>query len=186
MPARFDAAAVISAAARLSNVPKVVETATKRALSTLVRDLPPEASRDIRDEFNLPAKRVNDALSARLVGDAVELSGSGRAIGLAAYGARETSAGVVVTIRKDQGAVVFRHAFMATPGGRASSTGRQVFERQLVGGKRAPRYPLDRGFSQNVAGMLRARARADRLGNFGLSKLATEIQRNIGVLSGYP
>jgi hypothetical protein len=183
MGAKFDVSAALRVADTLRAVPKKMEQAKQRAIATLVRRLPPEANRDIREEYNLTASRVRAGLTVRAVGDAVELTGSGVGIGLAQYGARQTKAGVTAQIRKDGGRELFRHAFIRAPGGRAAGTGRQVFERQSLGSKRAPRYPLDRIYSQNIAGMLRNRARAERLAKFSMDVLTAEIQRQLGVLA---
>lgn len=179
MPAKFDVSAAFVAAARLGAVPKKLEQAEARAKVTLLRRLPVEANRDIRQEFNLSATRVRAGLSVRTVGDAVELTGSGRGIGLLQYGARQTKSGVSAQIRKDGGRQLFRHAFIRVPKKNAAS-GRQVFERD---GPRAPRYPLDRIFSQNIAGMLRNSERGERLAKFSMDVLTAEIQRQLGVLA---
>ena len=85
----FDVSAILKAADRFREVPKRAEQARSRAASTLARRLPVEARRDIQDEYNLTAGRINTGLSVRTTSEYVELVGSSRGIGRIEFGGGE-------------------------------------------------------------------------------------------------
>lgn len=179
---KTDVSAAFDLAARLHGLAEGFALAKQRSITKLARSIGPEANRDIRTEWNLTATRVRKGLTVRQTSTVVELVGSDVGIGLAqGYRARSTKAGLVVTIRNDEGPQRFRHAFLRIPGGRAEGTGVQAFERQ---GRRAPRYPVRRLFSQNVAGMLRDSDRVERLTEFSMKALSAEVERLLGVFRG--
>ena len=180
MSVKFDLSGALRVARQLATAPAKIEQARVRATTALARSLIPEATRDIAAEFNLKPARIRKGLSVLRTGDYVELTGSGAGIGIAqAYGGKQTPQGVVVTIKKGEGQVRFRHAFIASPGGKAKATGKQAFERQ---GKGAPRMPINRLFSQNIAGMIRDKGRAERLSEYGMKILTAEINRQLSIL----
>lgn len=151
-----------------------------RAVSDLTRGLLAQATRDIGAEYALRPSRIRKGLAVHRTTDYVDLVGSGDGIGIAqGYQGRQTKQGVVVTLKRAEGPVRFKHAFIQKPGGRAKATGSQAFERA---GKGAPRYPIDRIFSLNIADMLRNRERAERLADFGMRILSAEIARQLRIL----
>jgi hypothetical protein len=179
MPAQFDATGAFRVASRLTVGAKKLDQAGARATSSLARGLVPQATRDIADEFNLTPARIRQGLSVRRSADYVDLVGSGAGIGIAqGYGGVQTPRGVLVTLKRREGAIRLRHAFLAKPGGKTKRTGVQAFQRR---GRRAPRYPIDRLFSQNIAGTLRSPARRDRLVGFGMNVLTAEVRRQLGI-----
>lgn len=159
----------------------MAEMVRSRAISTLTRGMIAQATRDIGAEYNLSASRIRQGLIVERSRDYVELTGSGAGIGIAqGYGGKQTKQGVLVTLRRSSAPTLFRHAFIKHPGGRTKATGPQAFERS--GGRGSPRYPLDRIFSQTIAGMLRDPARVRRIADFAQRVLAAEIQRQLKIL----
>jgi hypothetical protein len=178
MGVKFDVSGVLRTSARLRALPSEFEKARVRSVTKLQRALIPEATRDIGAEFALRAARIRKGLSVHRTNSYVDLVGDDAGIGLAqGYQGRQTKTGIVVTLRRADGPTRFRHAFIQEPGGRAKSTGPQAFERE---GRGAPRMPIDRLFSQNIAGMLRDPERAGRLAAFGMRILDAEMKRILG------
>ncbi len=173
----FDASSAFTREAqRLSDVQKGASQAVSRAASTLVRRLPVEARRDIQTEYNLPAGRISQDLSATSDGSSVTLTGKARGIGLiefaGRYGGHKTE-GATAKVFVGQGTHTYAGTFIAT----GKSGNRQIFSRKLVGGRRAGRLPLRSLYGPNVASMLRKGDREERLADFAQSTLAIEINR---------
>lgn len=186
MPVKFDVSGAVKAAERLSEFPRKMETATKRAVSSTSRSLPAEAKRAIQDRYNLKSRRITESLAVRSTGDAIELTGYDRPTGLLQYGARASKkSGVTVSVIRSSGPTKLRHAFAAT----GLSGNKQIFERK--GAKRVMtkgkyigerRQPLVAIYGPSVGQALRNKDIQARLGKFALEKLAFEINRQIGIL----
>lgn len=176
MGASFDLSALARVIGRVRNKPKQAEQAVVRARGTLMRRLPVQARRDIQAEYALRAQRIAAGLSIRQSGDAVELIGSKRGIGLIEADGRWAgvkSAGASARVRVDEPRHVYDGTFIAA--GRGGN--RQIFERALVGGRRAARLPIAARYAPSVAQMLRRPGRADRLADFARNVLAAEVAR---------
>jgi minor tail protein Z (GPZ) len=165
-------------AKRLQALQKGSKSAISRASSTLARRLPVEARRDIQTEYNVKAATVNQYLSVTKDDTSVTLIGRARATGLIEFGGKwggPRSAGAVASALVSEGAHTYGGTFIAV--GRSGN--RQIFDRALVGGRRAPRLPLKTLYGPSVASMLRKGEREDRLADFAQSVLSTEIDRLI-------
>lgn len=155
---------------------KGTSQAISRATSTLVRRLPVEARRDIQTEYNLPAGRISQDLSATKDETSVTLTGKARPIGLEAFSGRwggPKSAGATAQVFVGEGAHVYAGTFIAV----GASGNRQIFSRKIVGGRRAGRLPLKNLQGPNVASMLRKGDREERLADFAQTTLSVEIDR---------
>lgn len=121
----------------------VAAAATSRAVNRTIEQARTAMSREIRNEFAIPASKVNAALriiraSARggvfQIEAALESpSQRGRSLNLINFSARQTKRGVTVRIRKGGGRKLIRGAFIA-------NKGRTVFIRE--GKKRLPITPV--------------------------------------------
>lgn len=180
MGASFDLSALARTLRRVRDTPKQAEQAVARARGTVMRRLPVQARRDIQAEYALRAQRIAAGLSVRQSGEAIELIGSKRGIGLIEADGRWTglkSAGASAKVRVDEPRHVYDGTFIAV--GRNGN--RQIFERVHIGGRRAARLPIGSRYTLSVAQMLRRPGRADRLADFARNILAAEIARLKGV-----
>jgi hypothetical protein len=180
---QFDASSPFTREAlRLSAVQKGASQAVSRAAATLVRRLPVEARRDIQTEYNLPAGRISQDLSATSDGSSVTLTGRARAVGLiefaGRYGGRKTE-GATAKVFIGQGTHTYAGTFIAT----GKNGSRQIFSRKIVGGRRAPRLPLRALYGPSVAAQLRKGVREDRLADFAQTHLSVEIDRLLALTS---
>ena len=176
MPQFNTASPFLREAARLQAVQKGTSQAINRATSTLVRRLPVEARRDIQTEYNLPAGRISQDLSATKDQTSVTLTGKARPIGLEAFSGRwggPKSEGATAQVFVGQGAHSYAGTFIAV----GKSGNRQIFSRKIVGGRRAGRLPLKSLYGPNVASMLRKGDREERLADFAQTTLSVEIDR---------
>jgi len=170
-----DFSPLIAEAARLRGVTTNARTALKRAASTLARQMPVEARRDIQEEYALPAGRISKDLDATNTGDSVVLTGHARAVGLIQFGGRWSpkSEGASAQVFAGQGRYVYGGTFIA----KGLNGGKQIFSRSIVGGKRAPRLPLHTLYGPSVASMLRKGDRPKRLDDIAENILSYEIAR---------
>jgi hypothetical protein len=147
------------------NVTKV----QRRAIGTLARRLPVQARRDIQQEYNLKAARINAGLSARTTADGVVLRGKARGVNAIEFGARwrRTQPGVSVQIKKRQ-TKVLPGTFIAT--GRGGNT--LVLKRT---GK--ARLPLEAVYGPSIGQMLKHGDRPQRLADYARGIVAAEIAR---------
>lgn len=113
--------------------------ATVRAVNRTLEQARTAMSREIRAEFNLPARKVNEALNIRratfkggrysIEGVLESPSKRGRSLNLINFAARQTARGVTVQIKRGGPRKLIPGAFIA-------NDGRTVFRR--VGEKRLP------------------------------------------------
>ncbi|MCZ2098237.1 MAG: hypothetical protein LC121_18615 [Anaerolineae bacterium] len=87
MPVKFDVSGALRVSERLATSASRLEQVRQRAVSSLSRALKPEASRQIRESYNIKASAVSERLAVRKSGDAVELVGYYRAAGAEFRGA---------------------------------------------------------------------------------------------------
>lgn len=168
----FDASAILKVADRFREVPKRAEQARSRAASTLARRLPVEARRDIQDEYNLTAGRINKGLSVRTTSEYVELVGASRGIGRIEFGGRRGANGqVTYQVHRNGARQVLPHAFIAN--GLSGNT--QIFERLTH-----KRLPIQAIYGPSIAQMLRKSGREERLIGFSQTLLSAEIERLFG------
>jgi hypothetical protein len=189
---KFDVASpFLREAQRLQAIQKGTAQAIGRATSTLVRRLPVEARRDIQQEYNLPARRINDALSASKDDTSVTLTGKARGVGLIEFGGQWRG-------RKSEGASakVFTGGAGHVYGGTFIAVGlngnRQIFDRKRGASKRRMtkggyigqlKQPLKSLYGPSVASMLRKGDRESRLADFAQSLLSVEIDRLLQLTS---
>lgn len=156
----------------------------QRALGTAQRRLGPESRRDIQREYNIKAGRVTKDLrvSAPRIGE-LRVTGYFRGIGMRNFGAKQTGKGVTGSVFKGKRSLI-KGAFYATLLG--GSDNRHVVER--FGAKRrmtAGNYigrrkqPLVVEYGPTVAQMLRKEGRPQRLADFALGLLGTEMARQV-------
>ena len=126
MAAKFDIAPALQAAIRLGRTAAQVKQLKQRATGTLRRRMPVESRRDIQQEYNLTASRINKGLSTAAIEGGVQITGSARGIGLIQFSARQTAKGVTYAIRKGQRQLE-QGAFIQTPA-KSPASGKQVFE----------------------------------------------------------
>lgn len=178
MGVKFDVRGVLQAASRLGTTVRDLATVEQRAIGTLRRRMPVETRRDVQQEFNLSASRISKGITPRAIEGGVEVTASGQGIGLMQYGARQTQQGVSYAVRKGERKTL-QGAFIRVPAA-IKATGPQVFVRATVGGKRAPRYPIERQYRLTIAQMLRDERRVERLRKVQDDVLSTEINRLLG------
>lgn len=176
---------------RLAAFPGAVKRVVRRARGTLLRRLPVQARRDITDEYNLKAGRVNRDLRARGLPEGVELRGRERRIGVIEYAARwrrGQPTGATWQFRKGGPREEYdRGAFIAT----GLSGNRQVFiragsPRRMTRGRYIGqlRQPLSAQYEGSVAGFLRDDARRARILDFAQQLTAAELDRLIASEAG--
>ena len=117
----------------------VAKQATARAINRTLEQARTAMSREIRAEFNIPARKVNDALRVnrasfrdglfRIEGSLESPTKRGRSLNLINFDARQTSKGVTVKVKKGGPRKLIPGAFIA-------NDGRTVFRR--VGKSRLP------------------------------------------------
>lgn len=164
-------AAFVKAARRADALARAIDGTRDRAAATLARRLPVEARRDIQTEYNLPAARIRDGLTARRGAGFVELRASKRGIGLINFGGRwpgRKSAGAIARVFRNETAHSYAGTFIAK--GRGGNL--QIFERR---GKGA--LPLRVFYAPSLAQMLRKLGRKERLALFARQFLVDENVR---------
>lgn len=187
MPVTVDLSALRVASAlvgqRLASADKIVQ----RARATLARRLPVEARRDIQTEYALSATRIRQALVVRNDGDTVELTASGRGVGLVNFpntGGRNRRE-FLVEVKRGEGKRPWDDGSFV---GTALGGSKQVFVRDIrAQPKRMTRgvnkgrlkQPLLNQYGPSVAQMLRRPDRRERLANYARTILSAEIERLI-------
>lgn len=185
MVARYDASAVFRTADAMAAAPARLEHVKSRALATLARAIKPEAKRQIQKEYNLNSNAITDRLVARTTGDAVELTGYYRSVGLLNFGATASrSGGVSVTVLRSDGMQRLRHAFKAQGLNRnthifeRSGRPREMRKGKYIGQKR---QPLAAKFGPAVSQGLRNPTIQRGISDFALTKLTSEVRRLLRV-----
>jgi hypothetical protein len=182
---QFDLTGGLAAARNLSALSARLVEVPPRAIATVRRRLPVQARRDIQAEYALPARRVNQDLTARQTDSGVRLVGRFRGIGLMQFNAREATGGVRATVLRGR-RNLRKDAFIAP--GLGSNV--QVFQR--AGAKREmrqgryagkQRQPLVAEYGASVAQMLAKGRRPERLVDFARGVLAAEVDRLLRISS---
>ena len=170
--AQFDISAPFARqASRLAGLAADLAPTRGRAISTLARRLPVAARRDMQAEYNLPAGRISEHLSATRGDGYVELRGQKRGIGLINYAGRwggRRTAGATAQVRRNGGREVYSGSFIATLKG----GNRQIVERETKA-----RLPLHVYYGPSVAQMLRNPDRRARLREVAEEIVDSEIER---------
>lgn len=151
----------------------------KRAIQTLRRRLPVQARRDIQQEYNLRAGRINQDLAARIDDQGIRLTGHWRGIGLRNFAGRQTRKGVTAAILRGRRSL-HPSAFMAPLlGGNVQAVSRQGTKRVMTQGryKGKLRQPLAVEYGATVAQMLAKGRRPERLADFAAGVLSAELER---------
>lgn len=176
---QFDLRGGLAARRNLSALSARLVEVPPRAIATVRRRLPVQARRDIQAEYALPARRVNQDLTARPTERGVRLVGRFRGIGLMQFNAKKAPDGVRATVLRGR-RNLRKDAFIAP--GLGSNV--QVFQR--VGAKREmrqgryvgqQRQPLVTEYGASVAQMLAKGRRPERLVDFARGVLAAEVDR---------
>jgi hypothetical protein len=201
-----DLSGALDAAQALSTVPGKILQAQKRAVGTLKRRLVPEASRDIRREYNIKATTARQRLHISQRRDGIVLTGKATGVSLMAFNARQNRKGVSYSILRGQ-RVVRAHAFIRkTRSGKGpfvwirreghdrrtnqtrtinvwGGTGRGSYQ-VLAGSNSAYSdqhgYPIFQQFGPSVGQMLKHGRRPERLAEFALRILQSEQKRLLG------
>jgi len=169
MPTKIDTSGVLRSANRFSTIAKNLPQAKQRAIGTLVRRIQVEARRDIQEEYNLPAGRINQGLSVSKSTDSVSLRASGKGIPKINFAGRQPKKGIVSYQVFKQGArATLPEAFIA----KGLSGNAQILQRISK-----PRLPIATQYGPSVAQMLRKQGRPERLGDFAQAILSKEIDR---------
>lgn len=185
MPVTIDLSPLRAASASVGRLAADADKAVQRARATLARRLLVEARRDIQTEYALNATRIRSALSIRTDGDTVELTASGRGVGLVNFpntGGRRRKE-FRVEVKRGEGRRPWDEGTFV---GTALGGSQQVFVRDF----RAPKKRMTRGvnkgrmkqpllnqYGPSVAQMLRRPDRRERLSEFAGRILAAEIER---------
>ncbi len=176
---QFDLRGGLAASRNLSALSARLADVPPRAIATVRRRLPVQARRDIQAEYALPARRVNQDLTARPTERGVRLVGRFRGIGLMQFNAKKAPDGVRATVLRGR-RNLRKNAFIAP--GLGSNV--QVFQR--AGAKREmrqgryagkQRQPLVTEYGASVAQMLAKGRRPERLVDFARGVLAAEVDR---------
>ena len=181
----FTLTGALETSRELGAMARKLPTFHKRAIGTLRRSLPTEARRSIQDEYNIKAGRVRQDLSVRNLSDGLRLTGHFKGIGLRNFAARQTLKGVTSQIMKGKRSLD-EGAFMAPLlGGGVQAVERGGEKRVMTRGnyqgkKRQPLYVL---YGATVAQMLRKGRRPERLKDFAIGVLSTDMDRQLKSLS---
>lgn len=185
MPATIDLSPLRAASAFVGKRAADAEKVVQRARATLARRLPVEARRDIQTEYALNATRIRSALSIRTDGDTVELTASGRGVGLINFpnsGGRRRKE-FRVEIKRGEGKRPWDDGTFI---GTALGGSQQAFVRDVRAQPRRMtrgvntgqlKQPLLNQYGPSVAQMLRRPDRRERLAEVAGRILADEIER---------
>jgi hypothetical protein len=149
------------------------------AIKGLRRRLVPEAKRDIRAEYNVPAGRLAKDLSAQEFPSSVRLKGRFKGIGLINFAARQTLKGVTYSIFRGKRGLL-DGAFIATlPGGNVQVMERFGAKRIMTRGRYVGklRQPIHTQYGPTAAQMLRKGRRPERLVDYAVGFLGAEVRR---------
>ena len=183
MPASVDLSGLRRQIERLGKTQKAAEQAVKRARGTLSRRIVVEARRDIQTEYTLPANRITAGLFTRNNGDAVELTGVARGVGLINY---KSTGGtkrkpLMVQVRTGEAPTQYDNTYFRATG---LNNNKQLFERlpekrrMLAGNyKGKVRNVIRSTYGPSVAQMLRRPGRSGRLADTAQAILRDEIER---------
>lgn len=153
------------------------------AIKGLRRRLVPEAKRDIRAEYNIPAGRIGKDLSATEFPSSVRLKGRFKGIGLINFAARQTLKGVTYSIFRGRRGLL-DGAFIATlPGGNVQVMERSGAKRLMTRGRYVGklRQPIHTQYGPTAAQMLRKGRRPERLVDYAVGFLGDEVRRLLGL-----
>jgi hypothetical protein len=169
-------------AQRMSSDVRGIAKAQRRAVGTLRRRLPVVARRDIQQEYNLKAARINQDLRVSTVEDGIKLTGYSRGIGLLNFGARQTRAGVAAEVKKGR-RTTYPHAFIAAGlGGNLQVFQRTGIKRRMQKGRYAGRIreAIEALYGPSVAQMLKHGDRPQRIEQAADQIIESELDRQLG------
>lgn len=169
----------LAASRNLAQLREQLPWLQKRAIQTLRRRLPVQARRDIQQEYNLRAGRINQDLTARIDDQGIRLTGYWRGIGLRNFSGRQTRKGVTAAILRGRRSL-HPGAFMAPlMGGNVQAVSRQGAKRVMTQGryKGKLRQPLAVEYGATVAQMLAKGRRPERLADYAAGVLRAELDR---------
>jgi hypothetical protein len=163
-------------------VPRLRDTAIVRSLNYAARGTRVEARRMVQAELALKAGDITKELSVKRASRALPeavLEVRSRPVGLVKYGARQTSRGVTVKVKRRGARKLVRSAFIAN----VRSGHRAVWVRQrLGGGRRAGRLPIEELFSTSIIQYLDDRLVIARLERKAGELFDREFKRQLRVL----
>lgn len=175
----------LAAARNLSALSARIAEVPPRAIATVRRRVPVQARRDIQAEYALPARRVNQDLTARLTEQGVRLVGRFRGIGLMQFNAHKAPGGVRATVLRGR-RNLRKDAFIAPGlGSNVHVFKRAGAKREMRQGRYAgqSRQPLVAQYGASVAQMLAKGRRPERLVDFARGVLAAEVDRLLRIPS---
>lgn len=176
----FEVDGTASAARNLGVLASRLPSLNTRAAQTLRRRLPVQARRDIQQEYNLGAQRINRDLTSRLDnGNTVRLIGRYRGIGLTNFAARQTRKGVTAAVLRGR-RTLEPGAFLARLlSGNVQAVSRYGAKRLMTQGryKGKRREPLHVEYGANVAQMLAKGRRPERLAEYARGVFRDEVER---------
>ena len=183
---QFDLDGALSVSRNLGLLDASLGKFEKRALGTLQRRLKTETRRDIQRQYQIPAGRLAQDLSVVATTTGTKIAGYFRGMGLRNFGARVSKRqGVTASIFRGK-RTAFPHAFQAPLLGGSASSNLQIVRRQgekrrMTKGRYAGqmRQPIVVQYGPTAAQMLRKEGRPQRLADFALGVLGTEMQRQV-------
>lgn len=121
--------------------PRQFGAAQRRATNEAIRHARKRLNQEIREELELQAKPVKDRIKTQTARGSDQVGGAvtmdREPVPLKLYKTSNTRAGVTAKVRKGEARQRLRHVFMV------ESYGGNIFEREMEGGRRARRGPLD-------------------------------------------
>lgn len=162
---------------------QLAEKAITRSLKRTINSVKVDASRKVRGELNLKAKRVNQALAVRRVHKGAlqaELAIRSQPVPLSRYGARQTARGVSVKIKRQGGRKVLRGTFLAmTKSEHVGVFARRGAARLPIGG---PKRRQDQFYSTSVAQFLDDERVLSQIGEAAQEKFTKELSSQVDFL----
>lgn len=182
----FDLQGALAASRNLGLLAERLPSMERRAVQTLRRRLPVEARRDIQQEYNVSAQRINRDLKVHSTPEGLRLVGQFRGVGLMQFGARQVRKGVTAAILRGKRSL-HPGAFLASLlmgkwsliGGNVQAVSRQGPKRVMTQGryKGKRRQPIAVEYGATVAQMLAKGRRPERLAEYARGVLGDEMRR---------
>lgn len=182
---RFDLEGALAVSRNLQLLDATLGKFEKRVSGTLQRRLSTETRRDIQREYQIKAGRLSKELRVVATTSGTSITGYFRGVGLRAFGARQTRAGVTATIFRGR-RTLRAGAFLAPllgvgDGGNVQAVKREGEKRLMTRGRYVGkmRQPLVAQYGPTAAQMLRKEGRPKRLADFALGVLGAEMTRQV-------
>lgn len=170
-----------------TTAPKELKKSMRRALSRTRTGSRAEASKTVREKYNIQARRLKrDVVFTRpnYNNFSFRLIGRKKPIGLLSFRGksgppRQTKAGVTVAVEQGQRKLI-RHAFIA----RGASGNAQVSTRYLRSGKKSGRLPIRSLKGPSASDMVVGSDVVERLTGYAQERFLDELNRNLRYFLG--